>query len=50
VIWRVTHAGREIPREGRAAATLAMVSPRDDPRTPASPRDRAGGRAPENVR
>ena len=50
VIWRVTHAGREIPRAGRAAATLAMVSPRDDPRAPASPRDRAGRRAPENVR
>jgi DMSO/TMAO reductase YedYZ heme-binding membrane subunit len=50
VIWRVTHAGREIPRAGRAAATLAKVSPRDDLRAPDSPRDRAGRRAPENVR
>ena len=50
VIWRVTHAGREIPREERAAATLAMMSPRGGPRAPAPPGDQAGGRAPENVR
>jgi methionine sulfoxide reductase heme-binding subunit len=34
VIWRVSHAGREIPREERAAATLDMMSPRGA-RTPA---------------
>ena len=27
VIWRITHAGRELPREERAAATLEMMSP-----------------------
>jgi methionine sulfoxide reductase heme-binding subunit len=50
VIWRITHAGREIPREERAAATLAMMSPRGGPQAPSSPRDGARRRAPENVR
>lgn len=27
VIWRIAHAGREVPREERAAATLDMMSP-----------------------
>jgi methionine sulfoxide reductase heme-binding subunit len=30
--WRMAHAGREIPREGRAAATLEMMSPGRGPR------------------
>jgi len=50
VIWRLTHAGREIPREERAAATLARMSPRGGPQAPRSPRDGARRRAPENVR
>jgi DMSO/TMAO reductase YedYZ heme-binding membrane subunit len=50
VIWRITHAGREIPREERAAATLAMMSPRGGPQAPSSPRDGSRRRAPENVR
>jgi DMSO/TMAO reductase YedYZ heme-binding membrane subunit len=50
VIWRITHAGREIPREERAAATLTMMSPRGGPQAPGSPRDGARRRAPENVR
>ncbi len=50
VIWRVAHAGREIPREERAAATLARMSPRGGPQAPGSPRDGARQRAPENVR
>jgi sulfoxide reductase heme-binding subunit YedZ len=50
VIWRITHAGREIPREERAAATLAMMSPRGGPQAPGSPRDGARRRTPENVR
>ncbi|HTT51754.1 MAG TPA: ferric reductase-like transmembrane domain-containing protein [Streptosporangiaceae bacterium] len=28
VIWRISQAGRELPREERAAATLDMMSPR----------------------
>ena len=44
VIWRVTHAGREIPREERAAATLEMMSP-------GSVRDpRSRGRDSESIR
>jgi DMSO/TMAO reductase YedYZ heme-binding membrane subunit len=50
LIWRVTHAGREIPREERAAATLAMMSPRSGPQPPDSPHGGAGRRAPENAR
>jgi DMSO/TMAO reductase YedYZ heme-binding membrane subunit len=60
VAWRMTHAGREIPREERAAATLAMMSPASAPPArgaPArgAPRDGErppgpGNRAPENVR
>jgi len=65
VAWRVTHAGRDIPREERAAATLAMMSPARAPRTRGTPRGDAGprvqggsvprgsapgDRAPENVR
>jgi DMSO/TMAO reductase YedYZ heme-binding membrane subunit len=60
VAWRITHAGREIPREERAAATLAMMSPARAPQTRGTPRDDArprvpgssasGNRAPENVR
>jgi DMSO/TMAO reductase YedYZ heme-binding membrane subunit len=50
VIWRITHAGREIPREERAAATLAMMSPRGGLPAPGSPRDGTRRRAPENVR
>ncbi len=55
VAWRVTHAGREIPREERAAATLAMMSPASAPPARGAPRDGArppgpGNRAPENVR
>jgi methionine sulfoxide reductase heme-binding subunit len=34
VIWRIAHAGRAIPREGRAAATLEMMSPGSVPRRP----------------
>lgn len=49
VAWRITQARREIPREERAAATLAMMSPRD-PGTPGSPPDEARRRAPQNVR
>jgi len=30
--WRMAHAGQEIPREGRAAATLEMMSPGSGPR------------------
>jgi DMSO/TMAO reductase YedYZ heme-binding membrane subunit len=37
VIWRITHAGRQVPREERAAATLAMMSPRGGPQAPDSP-------------
>jgi predicted ferric reductase len=40
VVWRVTHAGREIPREERAAVTLAMMSPRSGP----APKTRRGDR------
>lgn len=47
VAWRIIHMRREIPREERAAATLAMMS---SPETPSSPRDGARRRAPENVR
>jgi methionine sulfoxide reductase heme-binding subunit len=43
VIWRITHAGREIPREERAAATLDMMSP-------GSLRELRGRRSPENIR
>ncbi len=44
VIWRITHAGRELPREERAAATLEMMSP-------GSLRDtRSRRRDPENIR
>ncbi len=51
VTWRFTHAGREIPREERAAATLAMMAPHRAPQPPpGSPRDGARRRAPENVR
>jgi hypothetical protein len=50
VIWRVAHAGREIPRAERAAATLAMMSPGSVPRSRGTPRDGARGRDPENVR
>jgi methionine sulfoxide reductase heme-binding subunit len=50
VIWRITHAGRQVPREERAAATLAMMSPRGGPPGPRLPRDGARRRAPENVR
>jgi DMSO/TMAO reductase YedYZ heme-binding membrane subunit len=50
VAWRMTHAGREIPREERAAATLAMMSPGSVPRSRGTPRDGARGRDPENVR
>ena len=60
VAWRITHAGREIPREERAAATLAMMSPARAAQTRGTPRDDArprvpgssasGNRAPENVR
>ncbi|HUY46661.1 MAG TPA: ferric reductase-like transmembrane domain-containing protein [Streptosporangiaceae bacterium] len=38
--WRVSHAGREIPREERAAVTLAMMSPRSAP----GPEARRGSR------
>jgi len=50
VIWRVAHAGRETPREERAAATLAMMSPGRAPQTRGTPRDSAGRRDHENVR
>jgi sulfoxide reductase heme-binding subunit YedZ len=55
VAWRITHAGREIPREERAAATLARMSPARAPETRGTPRNDArppasGNRAPENVR
>ncbi len=33
-IWRVSHAGRQLPREERAAATLDMMSPRGVPAPP----------------
>ncbi len=46
VIWRVAHAGREIPREERAAATLAMMSPAQRPPDPWHPARRPGPRAP----
>ncbi len=46
VIWRITHAGRETPREERAAATLAMMSPRGGPQAPGPPRGGARRRAP----
>ena len=47
--WRMTQAGRDIPREGRAAATLDMMSPGRGPRrgrrdTPASQRPRTDTR------
>ena len=50
VIWRAAHAGREIPREERAAATLAMMSPASAPPTRGTPRDGARRPDPENVR
>ncbi len=55
VAWRITHAGRETPREERAAATLARISPARAPQTRGTPRHDArppasGNRAPENVR
>jgi DMSO/TMAO reductase YedYZ heme-binding membrane subunit len=60
VAWRMTHAGREIPREERAAATLAMMSPASAPPARGAPARGAsrdgerppgpGNRAPENVR
>jgi len=39
VIWRISHAGREIPREERAAATLDMMSPRRTPAPRRGPRE-----------
>jgi hypothetical protein len=50
VIWRVAHAGREVPREERAAATLAMMSPGRAPQNRGTPRDSEGRRDPQNVR
>ena len=37
VAWRIAHAGRQLPREERAAATLAMMSPRSAPSPPVPP-------------
>jgi methionine sulfoxide reductase heme-binding subunit len=48
VAWRVTHAGRELPREERAAATLAMMSPASTPPPRGASRDDARPRSPGN--
>ena len=50
VIWRMTHAGREIPRAERAAATLAMMSPARGTPTGGITHGGTHRRDPENVR